>query len=964
MRNKSIKLLLLSLIMILLSNVSFVEAEAETFPKYQLQASDGVVQNFDNAGALINAINEIHDGKSYTLTLNNDLELNKGLELKNNFIIQGKNEKTKITLADDFRYEKMISVTRVSKEKQANITLKNLSFEGKGKEAQEVKLFTYDNTKQYSYYDQYDPMELNIENCNFKDYNGRLLYLRNLKVRLENCNFENLKYEKRSSFQYESGNIIEIGNYYDGCTTEIIDCNFSNNYCESSVLEFVGKEIDIKNCNFYSNEYMSNVLSIRGDNVVNINNTHFDKCILIREDFYQTTPMYLGGSNEINIENCSVNNCKGGVAGAIIVDNNTNVNIKNSNFKNNTAIENGAILYETGNFYSSKNIKVEGCEFINNSGRSSGALNFKPSPPPPPRKSRPINTTLLNTNSYSLMQEPPASSYIGTLIKDSNFDNNKSNIAGAVNIFGPYDVKVRNSKFNNNQADEDLHFNLGGSGSGQNIGQGLLQNGGAIRCINAKLTVDDSSFVNNYSSRLGGAIYYENNERNNSGGNPPPPKMFESPIEADNSENSEEKNKAPYDIYTDPQKLDDLYKDLTVGEDVLFKSNRAGYGYYNPPKNFEKFTNLKFKQSSLEGKLVIQNEDKTWKNVRSILNNFDVNYLNPVTTTTYDANNKKDIYVAEALLTNKFTKEIMGGDEQYPYLRDCIVDYRNTKILKYDETKLPQDMQVAPAWYDEADGSGHKYEYEEPVTLKGNLYVFAKPEPKEPERIFIPYIPVLNKEDHYQYLIGYKDDTFRPENNMTREEVAVMFSRLLKNPPTKGKIYNYNFTDVERDRWSITAISYMSEMGIIKGYPDGTFRPQASITRAEFASIAAKFAELKEGNKTFSDLNRNHWAYEIVSRAVTAGWINGYPDGTFKPDNKITRAEVVSITNLMLNRKADEKYVDNNLDKLLKYKDVTKNHWAYYKIFEATNGHDFVRQSNKIDEEWKDVTNKSFVYDK
>ena len=242
-----------------------------------------------------------------------------------------------------------------------------------------------------------------------------------------------------------------------------------------------------------------------------------------------------------------------------------------------------------------------------------------------------------------------------------------------------------------------------------------------------------------------------------------------------------------------------------------------------------------------------------------------------------------------------------------------------------------------------------------------------EPEPKPKRNGYKPFFftaPALNKEDHYQYLIGYKDNTFRPENNMTREEVAVMFSRLLKNPPIKGEIYNYNFSDVERERWSTTAISYMSELGIINGYPDGTFRPQASITRAEFASIAAKFAELKEGNKTFSDLGRNHWAYDIVSRAATAGWINGYPDGTFKPANKITRAEVVSITNLMMNRKADEKFVDNNLDKLLKYNDVSKNHWAYYKIFEATNGHDFVRQSNKIDEEWKDITNKSFVYDK
>ena len=222
----------------------------------------------------------------------------------------------------------------------------------------------------------------------------------------------------------------------------------------------------------------------------------------------------------------------------------------------------------------------------------------------------------------------------------------------------------------------------------------------------------------------------------------------------------------------------------------------------------------------------------------------------------------------------------------------------------------------------------------------------------------------LNKEDHYQYLIGYEDDSFKPENNMTREEVTVMFSRLLKNSPVKGQVYAYNFPDVDQSRWSVTAISYMNKLGIVKGYPDGDFKPEASITRAEFAAMAARFADLQEGDKTFSDLDSSHWAYDVVRKAASAGWISGYPDGTFKADNPITRAEVVTITNKMLNRKADQDFVDRNLDKLLSFIDLNKDYWAYYPIMEATNGHDYIRSTNKVDEKWQEVTNKSFVYDK
>jgi uncharacterized repeat protein (TIGR02543 family) len=329
------------------------------------------------------------------------------------------------------------------------------------------------------------------------------------------------------------------------------------------------------------------------------------------------------------------------------------------------------------------------------------------------------------------------------------------------------------------------------------------------------------------------------------------------------------------------------------------------------------------------------------------------------------------------------------------------LNYDNAGIYKVEEAEagksLGSNFPVPPSrdgyefkgWNTEADGSGLSFTKD--TLVEGDITVYAqweevgqKPDPEEPGKPDKPDAGgdseshggshssnhlvekadlELNKKDHYQYMIGYKDSSFKPENNMTREEVAVMFSRLLLNQPKKGHVYDYNLSDVERDRWSITAISYMNQLGIIKGYPDGTFKPEDSITRAEFAAIATRFAKLSEGDKTFNDLSADHWAYDLVKSAASAGWINGYPDGSFKPDKEISRAEVVTIVNEMLNRHGDKEFIDKNNSKILYLSDI-KDHWAYYSIVEATNGHDYLRFDNNRDELWKEVNEKSFVYDK
>ena len=133
----------------------------------------------------------------------------------------------------------------------------------------------------------------------------------------------------------------------------------------------------------------------------------------------------------------------------------------------------------------------------------------------------------------------------------------------------------------------------------------------------------------------------------------------------------------------------------------------------------------------------------------------------------------------------------------------------------------------------------------------------------------------------------------------------------------------------------------MTSAGILEGYEDGTFRPDASITRAEFAAIASRFDKLEAGSKTFSDVPESHWAYEAISSAAEKGWINGYPDGTFRPENAITRAEAVTLANAVLQRECDEAFVADHLSEMLTFNDLSDGHWAYGEIMEAANAHDY-----------------------
>ncbi len=215
-------------------------------------------------------------------------------------------------------------------------------------------------------------------------------------------------------------------------------------------------------------------------------------------------------------------------------------------------------------------------------------------------------------------------------------------------------------------------------------------------------------------------------------------------------------------------------------------------------------------------------------------------------------------------------------------------------------------------------------------------------------------VPDLNKEDHFAYLNGYPDNTFSPSKPMTRAEVAVMFSRLLTVRMDSNKEYTASFTDVYSTMWYGNTIGYMEQFGILKGYPDGTFKPDAPITRAEFATIIGRFDNITEGEKTgFIDLSDTHWAKSSIEKAYSRGWISGYPDSTVRPDHFITRAEVTAIVNRILEREPDQAYIDANTSLLKLFNDVPKHHWAYYTIIEASNGHDYI--NTNAQESWTEI---------
>ncbi len=212
----------------------------------------------------------------------------------------------------------------------------------------------------------------------------------------------------------------------------------------------------------------------------------------------------------------------------------------------------------------------------------------------------------------------------------------------------------------------------------------------------------------------------------------------------------------------------------------------------------------------------------------------------------------------------------------------------------------------------------------------------------------------LNSVDHFAYIIGYDDDTVRPLNNITRAEVATIFFRLMTEDYRNANWATANdFSDVTAGSWFNNAVSTCANAGLLTGYPDGTFKPNQSITRAEFAAVAARFLSDEYTGENVGDFSdtKGHWAAKEIRRAAEAGWVTGSNNG-FRPNDKINRAEVMTIVNRMLDRIPDAEHM---LGTMKKWKDNPEDAWYYEAVQEATNEHAYERDELGVTEHWTEV---------
>ena len=212
----------------------------------------------------------------------------------------------------------------------------------------------------------------------------------------------------------------------------------------------------------------------------------------------------------------------------------------------------------------------------------------------------------------------------------------------------------------------------------------------------------------------------------------------------------------------------------------------------------------------------------------------------------------------------------------------------------------------------------------------------------------------LNTTDHFAYIIGYPDGTVQPNGQITRAEATTIFFRLLTEESRSANLTKTNgYTDVASDAWYNTAVSTMTKAGIVDGYPDGTFRPDAPITRAEMAKIISLFAKLDKSESRFSDI-AGHWAEAYIRLAAGNGWIAGYPDGTFGPQRNITRAETMTLVNRVLNRQPETE--DDLLPNMTVWTDnANPKAWYYLAVQEATNSHYYEFKTNSQYEKWTEL---------
>ena len=283
------------------------------------------------------------------------------------------------------------------------------------------------------------------------------------------------------------------------------------------------------------------------------------------------------------------------------------------------------------------------------------------------------------------------------------------------------------------------------------------------------------------------------------------------------------------------------------------------------------------------------------------------------------------------------------------------------KVTPVEVKATPEPGYVFGFWTKDADEEKSVKPFEETALTGGQSILYkahfrVPASPAKPETDQASRIPdMLNGSDHFAYVIGYDDNTVKPQANITRAEVATIFFRLLDGEIRDANLTSSNsFADVNEGEWYNTAISTMAKLGIVNGRDSSTFDPNAKITRAEFAAICARFAELKTPEtKVITDI-AGHWAENLIESAVAHGWVTGYEDNTFRPQNYITRAEAMTLINRVLCRVPET--ASDLLGDMTVFVDNSSSAWYYLAVQEATNSHNFEYKDN-VYEKWTSLKN-------
>lgn len=273
---------------------------------------------------------------------------------------------------------------------------------------------------------------------------------------------------------------------------------------------------------------------------------------------------------------------------------------------------------------------------------------------------------------------------------------------------------------------------------------------------------------------------------------------------------------------------------------------------------------------------------------------------------------------------------------------------KNKTEVDFDSLKVPEVEGK------EFEGFFADAEFTKPVTGKQTYNTNTKIYLKWKD-LGTPSQPIFT-DNHIAYIIGYPEGVVRPDDNISREEVTTVFYRLLRAEKQIEIATTENrFSDVDEDRWSNKAISSMSKGGYISGYESGTFKPEQFITRAEFVTIIANMYKLDKTPATaFNDVTNGYWASEYIGAVSEKGWVNGYEDGTFRPENYVTRAEVMATVNRMLDRKVSAEGI--SADAKI-WSDISADDWYYLDVIEATNAHEYTKADGA--ETWTKVVDNN-----